>query len=735
MRNIYGFLAGLGVVFAFVVGATPASAQQSAVCNEGTLARVRLQQQGAGVRNMQACLIKLGISIPAGATGYYGVQTRAAVREFYQRFFGLEHDGLYLGPQGLARIKALGTTSLGTSTQGFQRVQSKEELALYLNQAAQSRTYWAGNVRGLATDGAPPPTAPGAPSVGESQSAGRVSDTNVQVKGIDEPDIVKTDGTNIYFSRSPYGFWRSLPVGTAVLEDRIFAPYPQVDQKTSVISAFPPEALAVASEIDLTGDLMLVRDKKILVVFSHPTIVAYDVADPKKPVKKWEMKLEDNASVLTSRLTGDKMYIVTRQYMQVADPCPIRPLTVNTMPVIIDCLDLYRPGRVVPVDTTYTALAVNPETGSVEKKTAFLGSASDAVLYLSPNALYVATYQPEDFSRLSARALYETAADVFPAAIVEKVRQLEGLNISEQAKHVELETILGAHLRTLSSNEQLRVSNEWQKRLADYVEQRVRDLERTAIVKIPLDTMAIAHTASVPGYPVNQFALDEYEGNLRVAVTVGERSGFFGWGAGSRKTANDVYVLDSSLQQIGSVRDLGLTERIYAVRFIGPRGYLVTFRQIDPFYVLDLSNPRSPSVKGELKIPGYSSYLEPLSEMLVLGVGQDGGQVKASLFDVSNPAAPVEKDKYTLQEGWSEALSNHHAFLRDDVHKIFFIPGGNGGYVFSYANDKLSLVKAVSGYSVKRAIYLNDYLYIIGEDKITVLDEKTWQEVKTLDLK
>jgi uncharacterized secreted protein with C-terminal beta-propeller domain len=161
---------------------------------------------------------------------------------------------------------------------------------------------------------------------------------------------------------------------------------------------------------------------------------------------------------------------------------------------------------------------------------------------------------------------------------------------------------------------------------------------------------------------------------------------------------------------------------------------VVTFKQTDPFYVLDLSNPQKPEKKGELKIPGYSSYLHPLADNIILGLGKEGQQVKLSLFDVKNPASPQEISKYTLDEYWSEILNTHHAFLQDQKHQVFFLPGGKGGYVFSYKGNQLSLTKAVSSIQAKRALYINDYLYIISEDKITVLNETTWEKSKELDL-
>ena len=162
--------------------------------------------------------------------------------------------------------------------------------------------------------------------------------------------------------------------------------------------------------------------------------------------------------------------------------------------------------------------------------------------------------------------------------------------------------------------------------------------------------------------------------------------------------------------------------------------YVVTFRQIDPFYVLDLSNPSKPELKGELKIPGYSSYLHPLTNDSILGIGKEGSKVKLSLFDVSDPSDPQEVSKYMLDEYWSEAVNNHHAFLLDKKHGIFFIPGGKGAYIFSYDDNKLTLTKALSKTGIKRALYIDDYLYIIGNTEISVINENDWTEVNNLEL-
>ncbi|MBE2317265.1 beta-propeller domain-containing protein [Solirubrobacter sp. CPCC 204708] len=168
-------------------------------------------------------------------------------------------------------------------------------------------------------------------------------------------------------------------------------------------------------------------------------------------------------------------------------------------------------------------------------------------------------------------------------------------------------------------------------------------------------------TGVVPGFILNNYALSEHEGKLRVASTE-EPS----WAPGSQQESQStVTVLDQQgarLVRIGSVTGLGKGERIYAVRFMGEQGYVVTFRQIDPLYTLDLRDPKAPKVVGELKIPGYSAYLHPVGEGRLLGVGREGEAVQASLFDVSNPAAPARLAVLPFGSGSTPVENEPHAF-------------------------------------------------------------------------
>ncbi|MEN8234302.1 MAG: beta-propeller domain-containing protein [Actinomycetota bacterium] len=201
----------------------------------------------------------------------------------------------------------------------------------------------------------------------------------------------------------------------------------------------------------------------------------------------------------------------------------------------------------------------------------------------------------------------------------------------------------------------------------------------TQIHKFALSRRAADYEASgtVPGYMLSQWSMSEHDGYLRVASTSSPQ-----WWDGP-DSESMVTVLDTrgdELRTVGSVDGLGRGERIYSVRFFDDRGYVVTFRQVDPLYVIDLSDPEDPTVEGELKIPGYSAYLHPIGDGYLLGVGQDAdldGRVlglQASLFDVSDPSDPDRVDRFTMKDGHSEVEWDHHAFLHDPSTGLTVFP-------------------------------------------------------------
>ncbi len=591
-----------------------------------------------------------------------------------------------------------------SSIQNFSSFSSDEEVKTYLQSAecsgfGMSMMYYApipvvSRSIPLSEQTPTPTVTPAAtplpvPTSTPCSKAERVSETNVQVAGIDEPDIVKTDGVNIYFSQ-----WRYY-----------YLNYPAI-RKTKIIKAYPPESLKLDSEIDKGGELLLHNDT--LIIFGHDRIYGYNVS--KKPEKAWNIEL--NGSLVSARLYGDRIYLVTRIWVDFYNPCPIRPLKSGN--VVIDHSRIYHPVQPVPVDVSYNVMVLNPKTGGVERAISFMGTSGSSIVYMSKNAIYITYSRHADPVRFTYDFLKKNT-DLIPPEVIKKVGKLLNYDISSRAKQVELGVIMSQYFSSLSRDERLKFRNELSNRFYEYMKEHKRELERTGIAKIGLDLELLAG-GEVPGRPLNQFALDEYKGHLRIAVTVGD--------------TNDLYVLDENLDVVGSIKDFGKDERIYAVRFAGDKGYVVTFRRTDPFFVIDLSNPENPQLKGELKIPGYSSDLHPINESTILGIGKEGRNVKISLFDVSRKN-PEEIDRYVLDEYWSDILRTHHAFLIDKKHEIFFLPGSRGGYIFSY-KDKLELLKAVD-VSALRAIYIGDYLYIIG-NRVVVFDENTWEKVNELEV-
>lgn len=698
-------------------------------CDFNALSPVQYGGKSEAVKNIQLCLQEMGFKISA-ATGYYGQETVKAIKAYYSSWYG-SWNGLRLGNLGIENIKKMLNSSTSFSLVKFS---SAEDYKKYLESSSEiSQSYSFGfRVPTIGVTAAPTEEKSSSDSSsnasGTATAAERYSSTNVQVLGIDEPDIAKTNGQTIFYKTYQYQTY-SCPEGAMC---KMIAP--AGSNKISLIKALPIDQLSVDSKIDVTGynsgELLL--NKNILIVLESNKVKGYDVSNTKEPKEKWTVELDENNRVVDSRLYDGKLYLVTSAYTNSYKTCPINILKSGNNSLIAKCIDIYHPSTVMAVDSNYAVMSINPDDGSVLNSFSFLGSSSSSIIYMSEDNLYITYNYYEDQLKYYLNFIKEKATDLFPNTLIAKLEKVSNYDISNSSKWTELQTELNKYYNSLSSDENLRISNEFNNRLNDYSKIHYRELEKTAIIKIGLNDLKIISTTAVPGRLLNQFALDEYNGNLRVAVTIGGNWNMFG---GREESVNEVYVLDGKLNTLGSITNLGITERIYSARFIGNRGYLVTFKQTDPFYVLDLSVPNSPSVKGELKIPGYSAYLHPIADNIILGIGRENSQVKLSLFDVTSPENPVEISKYNLNDYWTEIESNHRAFLLDQSHNIFFIPASQGGYVFSYKGNKLSLIKTVQDYNIKRAIYINDYLYMLGDSKITVFNENNWEKVKELELK
>ena len=264
------------------------------------------------------------------------------------------------------------------------------------------------------------------------------------------------------------------------------------------------------------------------------------------------------------------------------------------------------------------------------------------------------------------------------------------VDLDDAGSGMRVEAYLGSAGTVYASAENLYIAVPryvWPENGSGRKDRRVEPRLETDLYKFRLDggSAVYAGSGTVPGHVLNQFSMDEYDGHFRIATTSGRM-----WAEGDEISKNNLYVLDEWLTTVGSLEDLAPGERIYSVRFMGKRAYMVTFRQVDPLFAIDLSDPERPAVLGQLKIPGYSDYLHPYDENHLIGFGketvagaeQDGEPLayelglKISLFDVTDASQPKEKFKEVIGDRgtYSEVLHNHKALLFDRSRGLMAFP-------------------------------------------------------------
>jgi len=567
-------------------------------------------------------------------------------------------------------------------------------------------------------DAAVPASAEAGNAGGDGSDSSRIGTTNVQVAGLDEPDLVKTDGRNFYYA--PRG--RYARIGPVEPGPAIGAPDREIDGRTHVIDASDPPNPDVIAGIDASGRLLQTGDT--LVVIGGEGIVGYDVSDPAEPTEAWRTPL--NASVVTARERNGTLYLVTETRVAPGTPCPMAPLGPGHA---IACTDVYRPGTQVPADATYSAFAIDAASGSVTDEVSFVGTAENTVVYMSPDALYV-TYTTSTPRSALLGTFVREEFDRTPGWLDERVAEIRSYDISAYSTEREIENALRTWFGSLPAEERRTVRESFHEGFRAYVADHQRNLTATGIVRVGVDgdALSVGTTGTVPGRPLNQFSMSEHEGTLRIATTIPA--------VGSADSVNDLYTLDAeSLDRRGAVTGMGENERVYAVRYVGDTAYVVTFRRIDPFHVVNLSDPANPEEVGQLELPGFSSYLHPVNDTRVLGIGEEDGRVKTVLFDVSDPSNPTIADDHVLDEHWSAVSESHHAFTIDRRHGVFFLPAGDAGVIMSYTNGSLAVEERIeTDGAARRARYVENSLYVFADGGITVVNETTWEVTAQLDL-
>ena len=571
------------------------------------------------------------------------------------------------------------------------------------------------------------------------------SETNVQERGVDEPDIVKTDGNRIlaivnngenfyeydFGNGGPYGAGAilfnieitddgpevvgSMPLRRGwghemlMVDDTVFVisngsrPGVTVESRPNVWEGdyyVPQVGVTLISEIDISDpdEMKVARDLYIdgsyvsgrlnndaarLVTRSQPT--GLEFVQP----QGGGLKVERDAERENRRVIEESTIENWLPYYVLEDHTG--PSTEVTEGVLLDCADVHLPEESAGLGLT-SVLTIDVANGVTPTGAAAAIFAQGDTVYASPDGLYVAT---NNF--------------------------LDPIGLENNWRSVADEVVTSIHKFDISDPDEV-----------DYVA-----------------------TGQVPGYLLNQWAMSEHDGFLRVAST--DAASFWGFSDDAESMITVLAEDNGELEEVGQIGDLGLGERIYAVRYIGTTGFIVTFRQVDPLFVVDLSDPSDPQLKGELKIPGYSSYLHPIGEDRLLGIGQDATEngrilgAQVSLFDISDLSAPKRIDKITFGSGNSEVEYDHRAFLywaQDDLAMLPLQTWDSNSYfagavgVHVHENDLHELTRVSHqkskeyweyGTQIRRSLVIGDVVYTLSDIGLLASDVGDLSELDFLE--
>ncbi len=469
------------------------------------------------------------------------------------------------------------------------------------------------------------------------------SSTNVQVIGVDEPDIVKTDGKRIVV----------LSEGNLIIAD-VTGDEPEVTGRLNVANHSIQSMFLSGDRVLMFGSQwstfqpLVESDAEFAPVYQTPTIqiIEVDISDDPEIVRTMSI----DGRFLSGRMVGDSVRLVmTSGPVGFEWSYPSGSGLRAERKAVEENRDIIRNSE---PDNWIPYYVITDADGDVT---------NEGILFDCERASH-----PEEFSGLNMLSVLTIDLG-------------DGLDILDSTG------VLANGDTIYASPDSLYVATQnWQtwQWARSGIEGDEPDGITTDIHKFDIsDTETTTYIASgvIDGYLLNQFAMDEYKGMLRVASTTSPS--WWGDGFESESMVTVLRDIGGELVKIGQVDGLGNTEQIYSVRFMGDVAYVVTFRQTDPLYTVDLSDPRHPVVAGELKILGYSAYLHPLGNGLLMGVGQDATDTgrlqgtQVSIFDVSDISNPVRVDQHTVAKGSNSAVEyDHHAFLYWDETGLAMIP-------------------------------------------------------------
>lgn len=395
---------------------------------------------------------------------------------------------------------------------------------------------------------------------------------------------------------------------------------------------------------------------------------------------------------------------------------------------------------------------------------------SNVSYYAKPKESDLSTYIPQLYENKTACPIAEESIHIFDGAVDRQYLLATSVDI-DSATRIDSITTLGGGDTLYANTESIYVAAA--KCSVSYGEQKesavVKYEDSTRLIRIATQkgNLTAAAEGAVRGSILNQFSMDESKEHFRIVTTVNgrieEENDVASAPVSSKEktktitdadvsqaitvdttTTNALFVLDRNLKTVGQIVNLAEGERVYSVRFMGDYGYFVTFRQVDPLFAVDLTDPKAPKVLSALKIPGFSNYLHPYGNGLLLGIGKNADEttgrtdtVKLSMFDISDPADVTERDKTSLDCYYTQVDGTHKAALIDRKHDLIAFMGSDAYYVYGYSEKDGFVQKArlmvdwVGGYDV-RGLYIGDYFYVCTTSSINSYRLDTFESVSSL---
>ncbi|MFA5763423.1 MAG: beta-propeller domain-containing protein [archaeon] len=593
------------------------------------------------------------------------------------------------------------------------------------------------------------------------------SETNIQVQGVDEADIVKTDGEYIYsLSNSKLVITKAFPLENS-----------EIVFNKLLDNVSPNEMFVNGDKLLIFGSTQnnyygnngiesqsMIRSNCYDCYYGGGKFIAqlYDISDKTNPIMIKE--LEQEGSYLSSRLIGDTAYFIVNSYPN------YQIMYADSKVVSSEDMNSIIPQ--VSIDGVSSPVAKATEIGFVPD----VSPESFMIIYsLNMNDEKI---NKEVFAS-RGQNVYASAENIYVASSVYRYE--------EQPQPLDEKEPITTTAQT--TNPVTAVMETIARPIVGIIMPYQIGNTNTVIVKFAIENGNISYVGKgeVNGNILNQFSMDEYKGNFRIATTIENGYGEMG----EDRSTNNIYVLNEEMKTVGTLEDLAPNEKIYSTRFMGDKGYVVTFKYVDPLFVIDLSDATNPHVLGKLKIPGYSDYLHPIDETHILGIGRDVNEledaekvhstgavyytaikgIKMAIFDVSDVEHPKETYKVVIggRGTDSEALNEHKAILFDTEKQLLVFPitiseeaEENNGYIGSNQVFQGAIVYNVSidsGFSergrlthvtnedelkrgyyyssgslIRRSLYINDVLFTISNNSIKANNLNSLEELKVFDL-